>query len=159
MSEASRFTLPLRAARESKRFPWPYLKAAATRTTYKWLTKTAHHPTSSSVPRVAFARSANTPARRQCLCRRSSATDEIEMDTQAVFFRHAARGTTFMGLPYGLAPTAGGGDVTVGESPSTDSMAAAQWRQNRLSSAFSREQVGHLTMKGMLSEHADKIDR
>ena len=51
------------------------------------------------------------------------------------------------------------GDVTVGESPSTDSMAAAQWRQNRLSSAFSREQVGHLTMKGMLSEHADKIDR
>lgn len=38
-------------------------------------------------------------------------------------------------------------------------MAAPQWRQNRLSCAISREQVGHLTMKGMLSEHAEKIDR
>ena len=53
----------------------------------------------------------------------------------------------------------GSGDVTVGETPQTDSIAAPQWRQNRLSSAISREQVGHLTMKDMLSEHAEKIDR
>ncbi len=52
----------------------------------------------------------------------------------------------------------GSGEVTVGETPATDSMAAPQWRENRLPSAFSREQVGHLTMKRMLSEHAEKID-
>ncbi len=52
----------------------------------------------------------------------------------------------------------GTGDVTVGEAPATDSMAAPQWRQNRLSCAISREQVGHLSMKDMLLENAEKID-
>ena len=52
----------------------------------------------------------------------------------------------------------GSGEVTVGETPAPDSMAAPQWMQNRLSCAISREHVGHLTMKGMLPENAEKIE-
>ncbi len=52
----------------------------------------------------------------------------------------------------------GCGDVMVGPAPATDSMAAPQWRQNRLSRAISREQDRHLNMKGMLPENAEKID-
>ncbi len=52
----------------------------------------------------------------------------------------------------------GNGDVTVGETPTTDSMAAPQLGQNRFSCDVSREQVGHLTMKGMVPENAEKID-
>ncbi len=63
------------------------------------------------------------------------------------------------GAEFGCGPgCSGAGDVTVGETPATDSMAAPQWRQNRLSRATSREQVGHLTMRGMLPEYAEKID-
>ena len=52
----------------------------------------------------------------------------------------------------------GSGDVTVGDTPPTDSMAAPQWRQNRLSCDISREHVGHLTMQCMLPENAEKVD-
>ena len=52
----------------------------------------------------------------------------------------------------------GSGDVTVGETPPTGSMAAPQWRQNRLSWAISREQDRHLNMRVMLPEHVEKIE-
>ncbi len=52
----------------------------------------------------------------------------------------------------------GSGDVTVGETPATGSMAAPQWMQNRLSFAISREQDRHLNMRVMLPENAEKID-